>query len=73
LGKIPQGDVPSTNSYVGLPTIEFECTYIDAPIIEHESIPTIEVDCVVLDIVVAKGEIELSKERKRIYELNRHF
>jgi hypothetical protein len=28
---------------------------------------------VVLDLVVAKGDIELSKERKRTYELNRHF
>ncbi len=27
----------------------------------------------VLDLVVAKGDIELSKERKRTYELNRHF
>jgi hypothetical protein len=71
--KIPQGDVPSTSSYVGLLAIQPESSSIGVPIIELEFTHAIEVDCVVLDLVVAKGDIELSKERKKTYELNRHF
>jgi hypothetical protein len=58
---------------LGLLTIQLESPSIGAPIIELESTPAIEVDCVVLDLVVAKGDIELSKERKKTYELHRHF
>jgi hypothetical protein len=50
---------------LGLLTIQPESPSIGAPIIELESTPAIEVDCVVLDLVVAKGDIELSKERKK--------
>jgi hypothetical protein len=71
--KIPQGDVPSTSSFVGPLTIKPKSTSIGALVIELISTLAIEVGCVVLDLVVAKGDIELSKKRKKIYELNRHF
>jgi hypothetical protein len=70
--KIPQGDVPSTNSSLGPLAIEPKSTFIGVLVIEAKSTLAIEVDYVVLDLV-AKRDIELSKERKRTYELNKHF